>query len=434
MYEHGHEYGVGHIPARAADLGPQQARTAVEVALADRTSERVGPDASDAPDLPDLFARVAVLIPCYNEALTIGNVVRAFTRALPGARIFVYDNNSTDDTAKVARAAGALVRTERMQGKGHVVRRMFRDIEADWYLLVDGDDTYDPAAAPFMLATALAGPYDLVNGARIEAARDNQYRPGHRLGNQVLTNLVQRLFGNRVVDMLSGYKVLSHRFVKSFPVLSAGFEIETELTVHALELGMPVAHVETIYRGRPAGSASKLNTFRDGWRILGMIVSLFKQERPLLFFSLIGTLLALVSIVLGVPLVIEFLHTHTVPRFPTAIAATGIMMIAFLAFTCGQILDTVSRGRLEAKLLRYLALPCVDQVSVAERWLAAQEAAGLVVTSADAGATRGKAGRSRRASGLRRALAALIVLLVVAGAVVAALSATGVVHLVALPW
>lgn len=422
MFDHSFDQSLERDSAAPTDAG----RFAhARVALAE-------PDSRAEERLADLLPTVAVLIPCYNEAVTIGHVVRSFARALPTACIYVYDNNSTDETAAVARAAGAQVRTERMQGKGHVVRRMFRDVEADLYLLVDGDGTYDADAAPIMLVTALSGPFDLVNGARIEATADNQYRPGHRLGNSVLTGLVQRLFGNRVVDMLSGYKVLSRRFVKSFPVLSAGFEIETELTVHALELGMPVAHVETEYRGRPTGSASKLNTFRDGWRILRMIVSLFKQERPMLFFSLIGTLLALASVVLGIPIVLEFLRTHTVPRFPTAIAATGIMLLAFLAFTCGQILDTVTRGRLEAKLLRYLALPCVNRASQAERWLRHLEAAGTVVNAASghthplADATRKP--RTRR-SGWRRALTVMLVVLVVlvvAGASLAILMATGV--------
>jgi glycosyltransferase involved in cell wall biosynthesis len=312
---------------------------------------------------------IAVLIPCYNESLTIGKVVRDFARELPGASIYAYDNNSSDGTARIAREAGAIVRSETRQGKGHVVRRMFRDIDADLYVLVDGDDTYDASAAPLMVAEALAGPFDFINGVRVENSSDNAYRPGHRTGNQVLTGIVLRLFGNRVEDMLSGYKVLSRRFVKSFPVLSSGFEIETELTVHTLALEMPVKNVPTAYGSRPRGSSSKLNTFRDGWHIISMIVDLFKQERPLLFFSLAASVFAAASIILGVPVVIEFFQTHTVPRLPTAVLSSAIMLLAFLSFMTGLILDTVSRGRLEAKLLHYLSLPHVDRAELAQVWL-----------------------------------------------------------------
>ncbi len=374
---------------------------------------------------------VAVLIPCYNEALTIENVVRGFAKALPHARIYVYDNNSTDNTAQLARAAGATVRHESRQGKGHVVRRMFRDIDAELYVLVDGDDTYDASVAPLMVATALSGPFDLVNGIRVEDPRDAAYRRGHRTGNHMLTWMVMRLFGNRTLDMLSGYKVCSRRFVKSFPVLSSGFEIETELTVHALELDMPVAHVKVPYGGRPQGSSSKLNTFRDGGRILRMIINLAKQERPLFFFSSIGFVLALIATILAVPIVIEFLQTHTVPRFPTAILTSGMMLVAFLAFACGLILDTVSRGRLEAKLLRYLSIAHTDRVEQAETWLAAHSAE----------ARKGSSGvapwMKRKTRGVARAwrwLVAAVVLALIAGTVIATLAGFGLIQLGTLPW
>jgi glycosyltransferase involved in cell wall biosynthesis len=369
---------------------------------------------------------IAVVIPCYNECLTIGKVVQDFARALPSARIYVYDNNSTDDTARIARSVGALVRTETRQGKGHVVRRMFRDIDADLYVLVDGDGTYDASMAPLMVARALAGLFDVVNGVRVENTSDTAYRRGHRTGNQLLTWMVLRLFGNRTSDMLSGYKVLSRRFVKSFPVLSSGFEIETELTVHALDLDMPIADVKTNYGGRPEGSTSKLNTYRDGWRILRTIVDLFKQERPLFFFSLLGFVLAITSFVLAVPIVIQFFQTHTVPRFPTAILASAIMLLAFLSFTCGLILDTVSRGRLEAKLLRYLSIPRLDRVEQAEAWLREY----TVEAATDPAVAHGQ---NKRKSSLRArialALGSLVALALIAGVVLATLTAVGVMHL-----
>ncbi|MHB1641203.1 MAG: glycosyltransferase family 2 protein [Acidithiobacillus sp.] len=297
--------------------------------------------------------RTAILIPCYNESLTIAKVVEDFRRALPEAAIYVYDNNSQDDTAAKAADAGAMVRREDMQGKGNVVRRMFRDIEADFYILVDGDDTYDAKIAPQMLHLALEEPCDLVNCIRRESEQA-AYRMGHRFGNQMLTGMVRYIFGNRVQDMLSGYKVLSRRFVKSFPALSGGFDIETELTVHALELSMPVAHVEGSYRGRPEGSESKLHTYRDGLRILWLISILFKHERPLQFFWWIGLILMLISLALGIPVVLQFLQTGLVMRLPTAVLAMGIMLVAFLSIMTGLILDTVTRGRREAKMLTYL--------------------------------------------------------------------------------
>jgi len=293
---------------------------------------------------------LAVLIPCYNEALAIAGVVTGFHAALPAATVYVYDNNSTDDTASLAREAGALVFSEPLQGKGHVVRRMFRDIEADFYLLVDGDGTYDPALAPEMLRLAQAQKIDLVNGVREGAA----YRFGHQFGNRLLTGMVTSIFGNRVQDMLSGYKLLSRRFVKSFPALSGGFDIETELTVHALELSLPIAHVTGTYKGRPEGSASKLNTFRDGFKILWLIAVLVKHERPMQLFSAIAAVLTLVAIILGIPIVTHFLATGLVPRLPTAVLATGLILMASLSFATGLILDTVTRGRREARMLAYL--------------------------------------------------------------------------------
>jgi len=298
-------------------------------------------------------AKIVVLIPCYNESLTITKVIEDFRRVLPEATIFVYDNNSQDDTAAKAANAGAVVRREVMQGKGNVVRRMFRDIEADFYIIVDGDDTYDAEIAPQMLRLAMEDNCDLVNCIRREIEQE-AYRTGHRFGNLMLTGMVRHLFGNRVQDMLSGYKVLSRRFVKSFPALSGGFDIETELTVHALELSMPVAHVEGEYRGRPEGSESKLHTYRDGLRILWLISILFKHERPLQFFTWIGLILMLTSLALGIPVVLQFLHTGLVLRLPTAVLAMGIMLAAFLSIVTGLILDTVTRGRREAKMLTYL--------------------------------------------------------------------------------
>lgn len=299
---------------------------------------------------------IAVLIPCYNEQATIGRVVCDFRAALPDAAIFVYDNNSNDSTKSEAVSAGAIVRTEPLQGKGNVVRRMFADIEADVFILVDGDGTYDASCAPAMVRTLLDDALDMINAARVASSQE-AYRPGHRFGNALLTNIVAAIFGNRLTDILSGYRVFSRRFVKSFPALTDGFEIETELTVHALGLRLPIAEVLTEYRERPSGSASKLRTYRDGTRILRTIGTLIKQEKPLPFFSAIALLLAGISIVLAVPLIETYVHTGLVPRLPTAVLSTGIMVLAFLSFFCGMILDTVTRGRIEAKRLRYLSVP-----------------------------------------------------------------------------
>lgn len=296
---------------------------------------------------------VAVLLPCYNEEAAIAQTIAGFRAALPRAAIYVYDNNSSDRTVEVARAAGAIVRTERIQGKGAVVRRMFADVDADVYVMADGDATYDAASAPALVARVLEEQLDMVVGSRIgEAAA--AYRRGHRLGNAMLTGMLTRLFGRSFTDILSGYRVFSRRFVKSFPVLSVGFEIETEISVHALELKMPVAEVDTPYFARPEGSASKLSTYRDGWRILRTIATLYRIERPLWFFGAFGGALALAAVVLAVPLAITYAQTGLVPRVPTAILVTGLMILAALCLFSGLILDTVVRGRREVRRLAYL--------------------------------------------------------------------------------
>jgi glycosyltransferase involved in cell wall biosynthesis len=297
--------------------------------------------------------RVAVLVPCYNEAATIADVVAGFRAALPGSVVYVYDNNSTDGTIEAARAAGAVVRRETHQGKGYVVRRMFADVDADAYVLVDGDATYDAPSAREMIARLIEGPLDMVVAVRVD--RDEAaYRPGHRTGNRVLSGFVTHIFGHSFTDMLSGYRAFSRRFVKSFPVLSGGFEIETELTIHALELELPIAEVRTPYYARPQGSTSKLNTWRDGFRILLTILKIYRAERPLPLFTAVGLALAAVSIGLAIPIVITYLEEGIVPRFPTAILSTGLMLAAFLSLASGLVLDTVTRGRREAKLLAYL--------------------------------------------------------------------------------
>jgi len=299
--------------------------------------------------------RVAVLVPCYNEEPSIREVVTDFRSALPDAAIYVYDNNSTDRTREVAAQAGARVRYERRQGKGSVVRRMFADVEADVYVLVDGDATYDARSAPSMIARLLDEQLDMVVGRRAGDAGGEAYRRGHLFGNAALTRTVSWLFGRGFQDMLSGYRAFSRRFVKSFPSLTREFEIETELTVHALALRMPVAEIDTPYRARPAGSSSKLRTYRDGARIVLKIVQLLKDERPLPFFAMLALVLALASIGLAWPVVTTYLDTGLVPRIPTAVLATAVMLLAFLSLTCGLILDTVTRGRKEARRIAYLA-------------------------------------------------------------------------------
>jgi glycosyltransferase involved in cell wall biosynthesis len=298
--------------------------------------------------------RIAVLLPCYNEEAAIAKVIAGFAKALPGAQIYVYDNNSRDRTVEKAKKAGAIVRTERMQGKGHVVRRMFADVDADIYVMADGDLTYDPKAAPAMVEQLVAEQLDMVVGTRQHEAKD-AYRGGHVLGNRLFTGLLARLFGRSFSDIFSGYRVFSRRFVKSFPVLSEGFEIETEMSVHALELRMPVGEAVTAYGARPEGSESKLSTFRDGWRILKTIVTLYRVERPVLFYGSIGALLLIAAVVLAIPLAITYLDTGLVPRFPTAILVTGMVIVAVLCFFAGLILDTVTRGRREMLRLAYLA-------------------------------------------------------------------------------
>jgi len=300
--------------------------------------------------------KIAVLLPCYNEETAIVQTVAGFRAALPDAMIYVYDNNSSDRTVDVARAAGAVVRTERMQGKGNVVRRMFADIDADVYVMADGDATYEAAAAPTLIARLVDEKLDMVVGAR-KSEIDDAYRRGHRLGNKMLTGMLTQVFGRSFTDILSGYRVFSRRFVKSFPVLSAGFEIETEISVHALELKMPTAEVVTAYAARPEGSVSKLSTYSDGWRILRTIAMLARFERPLAFFGFSGLVFAMMAIFLSIPLVLTYLQTGTVPRFPTAILATGLMILAFLNFFAGLILDTVVRGRREVRRLAYLQYP-----------------------------------------------------------------------------
>jgi glycosyltransferase involved in cell wall biosynthesis len=305
--------------------------------------------------------RIAVLIPCYNEEASIAEVVRDFCTALPEAVIWVYDNRSTDRTVELALAAGARVSHEPLKGKGNVVRRMFADIEADVYVLVDGDGTYKAESAPKMVAMLLRENLDMVTGNRvtmIEAA----YRRGHRFGNAMLTGIVGAIFGKRITDMLSGYRVFSRRFVKSFPALSVGFETETELTIHALELRMPLGDVETPYRDRVEGSTSKLHTYKDGWRILFTIVTLVKEERPLQFFTLAAAILFVTGFSISIPIFIEFHRTHLVPRFPTAILSTGMVLMSFLSLVCGLVLDSVTRGRKEVKRLAYLSIPSLGKL------------------------------------------------------------------------
>jgi len=344
---------INQFSDASQELAQEAQRTAAERPI--RESAAAEPAPADVPsDLSDL--EIAVLIPCYNEEATISAVVRDFRAALPGATIYVYDNNSKDRTVELAREAGAVVRTEPLQGKGNVVRRMFADVEADVYLLVDGDDTYHAPSAPLLISKMVSEQLDMVNGARVTdivAA----YRPGHRFGNMMLTGIVARIFGNRVADMLSGYRVFSRRFVKSFPALSGGFEIETELTVHALELRMPMSDIDTPYKDRPPGSASKLRTYYDGFRILKLILVLVKEERPLQFFSILSAAMAFIALVLAWPVLMTFLHTGLVPRLPTAVLSTGLMLLAFLSLTCGLILETVTRGRREIKRMQYLRVP-----------------------------------------------------------------------------
>jgi glycosyltransferase involved in cell wall biosynthesis len=306
--------------------------------------------------MPAARMRVAVILPCYNEEVAIARTIAGFRAALPDAIVYVYDNNSRDRTRDVAAAAGAVVRTERQQGKGAVVRRMFADVDADVYVMADGDATYDAGAAPEMVRRLIDEQLDMVVGARASEI-DAAYRRGHQLGNRMLTGLLTSMFSRSFSDILTGYRVFSRRFVKSFPVLSAGFEIETEISVHALELAMPIAEVTTAYGARPEGSQSKLSTYRDGFRILGTMIGLYRSERPVRFFGLIAALLVALAIVLAVPLIVTYAKTGLVPRFPTAILVTGLVIVAVLSAFAGLILDTVTKGRREIKRLVYLQLP-----------------------------------------------------------------------------
>jgi len=302
------------------------------------------------------------LVPCHNEEAAVARVIQGFQASLPEATVYVYDNASTDRTAEIAKASGAVVRHESLKGKGNVVRRMFADVEADVYILVDGDDTYDSSRAPEMVSTLLENGFDMVTGKRTTDVK-SAYRLGHKFGNRLLSGIVRCIFGNRISDMLSGYRVMSRRFVKSFPALSQGFEIETELTVHALELRMPMTEILTRYKERPEGSASKLKSYRDGAKILWLIFLLVKEERPLQFFFALFLGLAVLSIGLAIPLLGEFLRTGLVPRLPTAVLATAIMLLAFLSLAVGLILDTVTHGRREIKRLSYLSVPAWDMES-----------------------------------------------------------------------
>jgi hypothetical protein len=314
---------------------------------------------TEYPQAETAQPRIAVLVPCFNEEAAVATVVADFRNALPSAEIFVYDNNSSDRTKAIAVEAGARVRSERRQGKGHVVRRMFADIDADIYVLVDGDATYDAASAPRMIERLTADHLDMVVGLRIDQV-EAAYRRGHRAGNWMLTRFLSSVFGQEFKDILSGYRVFSRRFVKTFPVLSDGFEIETELSVHALELALPVAEIETPYYARPEGSFSKLNTWRDGFRILGTIIKLYRSEKPLRFFTAIGCCLALVSVGLAIPVIVTYLEQGLVPRLPTAVLSMGLMILAVLSVSSGLVLDTVTRGRREMKLLAYLSQPAIN--------------------------------------------------------------------------
>ncbi|WP_238995768.1 glycosyltransferase family 2 protein [Sphingomonas solaris] len=304
--------------------------------------------------------RIAVLLPCYNEAAAIAQTVAGFRAALPEAAIYVYDNNSHDDTVAVARAAGAIVRHERIQGKGAVVRRMFADVDTDIYVMADGDATYDAPSARALIDRLLDEQLDMVVGARVSQI-ELAYRRGHRFGNALLTGMLARLFGRSFTDILSGYRIFSRRFVKSFPSLSAGFEIETEISVHALELKMPCAEMSTPYYARPEGSISKLSTYSDGWRILSTILSLYRIERPVLYFGVVAGLLGLLAVILAVPLAITYAGTGLVPRMPTAVLVTGLVILAALNLFAGLILDTVVRGRRELRRLAYLSLPAPNR-------------------------------------------------------------------------
>lgn len=298
---------------------------------------------------------VAVLLPCHNEEAAIVEVVESFRRALPGAQIYVYDNNSTDRTAELAAAAGAVVRREPRQGKGFVVRRMLADIEADLYIMADGDRTYDASSAGRLADTLVSENVDMVVGVRV--GQDGAFPKGHRFGNRFFNLVVSRLFGVGFTDILSGYRAVSRRFAKSFPAASTGFEIETELAIHALDLKLATVEIPLPYGARPDNSASKLKTFRDGAKILGTIVLMYKALQPFAFFGAIAAVLFAAALALGAPVILTYFRTGFVPRLPTAILAAGLMQLAFLALTCAIVMDSVSAGRRELKRMRYLELP-----------------------------------------------------------------------------
>jgi glycosyltransferase involved in cell wall biosynthesis len=316
----------------------------------------------------ELTLDIAVIVPCYNEAETIVQVITAFQKYLPGSTIYVFDNNSTDRTGEIALAAGARVRKVSLQGKGNVVRRMFADVEADVYVMVDGDDTYDASVAPRLIDVLVTNGLDMVVGRRVTEDA-SAYRPGHRFGNKLLTGFATSIFGRTITDMLSGYRVFSRRYVKSFPALSEGFDVETELVVHALELRMPVAEVDTCYRARPEGSVSKLDTYRDGLRILHTILKLFKHERPLAFFAIGFVASLLAAVLLAVPIFETYFATGLVPRLPTAVLSAALVLLGFLLLTCGLVLDTVTKGRIEAKRFAYLSVPAPPQTHALGRIL-----------------------------------------------------------------
>lgn len=306
--------------------------------------------------------KIAVLVPCYNEEATVKKVVQEFQKSLPAAEVHVFDNNSSDATSKTARQAGAIVHFVKLPGKGNVVRRMFADVDADIYIMVDGDATYDAKSAPALVDKLLQDNLDMVVGCRVEeTTENNNYRPGHRLGNKMLTGSVQRMFGGNFTDMLSGYRAFSRRFVKSFPAESKGFEIETELTVHTLEMRLPYGEVGTPYFERPVGSESKLSTYKDGIRIVKMIVRLYSNERPLQFWGIIGSILLAISAFLMAPIVIDYIRTGLVPRYPTVVVSSGIGVMGVLCVAIGSVLRTVTKGRDEAKHAAYLSISPLSQ-------------------------------------------------------------------------
>ena len=310
--------------------------------------------------------RIAVALPCYNEAATIAQVIADFRAALPEADIYVFDNNSTDGTGEIAAAAGATVRTETRQGKGHVVRRIFSDVEADIYVMADGDGTYDASAAPMLIELMLKNKVDMVVGARAGVTQDAG-RGGHAFGNKIFNMVYRWIFGADFNDIFSGYRVFSRRFAKSFPATSGGFEIETEMSVHASQIGIPVLERPTRYGVRPEDSPSKLRTFRDGFRILGMFALLAKETRPAAFFGAIGAALILAALVLSAPILATYLETGLVPRYPTLILTTGMTVIATIAALCGLILDSLARARIEQKRSVYLSYPAVGDSSLTRR-------------------------------------------------------------------